>query len=92
MTTSLNVITIVPAGGDVAGKTVFHAPANSQAARALWVFLIENLQAGFTVELSDGVHRLRRPSGEPLPADVYSDLMEPKRRVFNVEYQVISEE
>ena len=46
-----NVITITDAEtGDQ--ETVFAAPDNTTMARALWVFLIENLRPGLIVELS----------------------------------------
>lgn len=74
---SQNVITIEPGPDNGrAGGTIFRAPADKQAARALWVFLVENLQPGFVVELSNGVSELTRPSGHKLPPDLYKKVME----------------
>lgn len=77
MNTSQNVITIEPAAGnEAAGGTMFRAPADNRAARALWVFLAENIQPGFIVELSNGVSELTRLSGDKLPPDLYQKVME----------------
>ena len=79
MNDSQNVITIEAAGNGRAGGTIFRAPADNQAARALWVFLVENLQPGFIVELSNGAAELTRPSGQKLPPDLYAKVMGEKR-------------
>lgn len=77
MNTSQNVITIEPAGDNVApGGTMFRAPVDNRAARQLFVFLVENLKPGFVVELTNGVSELTRPSGKKLPAALYEKLME----------------
>lgn len=57
------------------GKTIFKAPADNSAARALWVFLVENLRPGFDVELSNGVSELTQMSGNKLPPDLYAKVM-----------------
>ncbi len=74
MNDSQNVITIERSNGQ-AGGAIFRAPADNHAARALWVFLVENLQPGFVVELSNGVAELTRPSGAALPAELYQKVM-----------------
>lgn len=74
MNDSQNVITIERKDGG-AGGAIFRAPANNQAARQLWVFLVENLQPGFIVELSNGAAELTRPSGQKLPHDLYKLVM-----------------
>lgn len=75
MNDSRNVITIEPEGNGRADGTIFRAPADTRAARQLWVFLVENLQPGFVIELSDGVSDLTRPSGQKLPPDLYTKVM-----------------
>ena len=81
MNTSRNVITIEPGSENGrSGGTMFRAPANSQAARSLWVFLVENLQHGFVVELSNGASELTRPSGDKLPPELYAKVMGIERR------------
>lgn len=76
MDTSQNVITIEPGPGNGrAGGTLFRAPADNQAARQLWVFLVESLQPGFVVDLSNGISELTRPSGQKLPPDLYKKVM-----------------
>ena len=76
MNTSQNIIIIEPGSENSrAGGTMFRAPADNQAARALWVFLVENLQPGFVVELSNGVSELTRPSGNQLPPELYAKVM-----------------
>ncbi|MCA9872489.1 MAG: hypothetical protein KC441_02510 [Anaerolineales bacterium] len=75
MNDSQNVIKIEPEGNGGAGGTIFRAPADNQAARTLWVFLVENLQPGFVVELSNGVSKLTRPSGQKLPPDLYTKVV-----------------
>lgn len=75
MNDSKNVITIEPASNSRAGGTIFRAPADNQAARQLWDFLVENLQPGFVVELSNGTSELTWPSGQKLPPDLYAKIM-----------------
>lgn len=75
MNDSQNVITIERGDGQ-AGGAIFRAPADNQAARALWVFMVENLNPGFVVELSNGAAELTRPSGQKLPPDLYRRVME----------------
>ena len=76
MNTSQNVITIEPGSENGrAGGTMFRAPADVKAARSLWVFLVENLQPGFMVELSTGHSELAQPSGKPLPPALYAEVM-----------------
>lgn len=57
------------------GGTIFKAPADNDAARALWVFLVENLRPGFAVELSNSISELTRMSGSKLPPDLYAKVM-----------------
>ena len=55
----------------------FKAPEDGFAARALWVFLVENLREGSVVELEipgDSL-QLSRPSGAPLPEELYRAIM-----------------
>lgn len=75
MNDSQNVITIEPVNNGRAGGAIFRAPADNHAARTLWVFLVENLQTGFIVELSNGVSELTRPSGQKLPPELYTKVM-----------------
>ncbi|MCP4416176.1 MAG: hypothetical protein GY805_06120 [Chloroflexi bacterium] len=76
MNTSKNVITIeTRTDNGRGGGTIFRAPADNRAARQLWVFLVENLQHGFVVELSNGASKLTRPSGEKLPPEAYAEAM-----------------
>lgn len=62
--------------------TVFRAPPNKWAARELWVFLVDNLRPGFTVELvthaDDGsaAAELIRPSGRKVTPELYASLMD----------------
>lgn len=57
------------------GGTIFKAPADNSAARALWMFLVENLRPGFDVELSNGVSELTQMSGGSLLPDMYAKVM-----------------
>lgn len=71
---TVNQITIHPVG-DLVRKNIppFKAPEDGFAARALWMFLVENLREGFVVELEipgDSLD-LSRPSGAALPQDLY---------------------
>jgi len=75
MNDSQNVITIEPAMNGRTGGSIFRAPADNHAARQLWVFLVENLQPGFVVELSNGASELTRPSGAKLPPELYAKVM-----------------
>jgi hypothetical protein len=63
---------------------MFRAPDDSHAARALWVFLVENLKPGHVVELSSGAAELTRPSGEKIPAPLYEKIMEKDYGVIGV--------
>lgn len=69
----MHTITITGADSAVA----FAAPADRHAARALWVFLVENLQGGLLVELTsqDQETELAGQSGLPLPTAVYTAVM-----------------
>lgn len=77
-----NVIWIEPlpdtemTGAQHSGQIVFPAPNDNAAARALWVFLVENIRPGFVVELSNGVSELTRLSGDKLPPALYRKVME----------------
>lgn len=53
----------------------FPAPADKYVARSLWVFLADNLQPGFIVELGDGVPEITRASGVKVPIGLYESLM-----------------
>lgn len=53
----------------------FPAPADKYVARSLWVFLVDNLQPGFIVELGDEVSEITRVSGMKVPIELYSSLM-----------------
>lgn len=77
MNTSEHVISIEKRDGS-AGGTLFRAPADNLAARQLWVFLVENLQPGFVVELSsqNGAAELTRPSGDKMPIELYARIMD----------------
>lgn len=66
-------ITIMEQGHTV---TTFIAPSNSYAARQLWVFLVENLRPGLEVTLSLKHVRLRRDSGQKVPAGLYRRVMD----------------
>lgn len=57
-------------------QTVFKAPADTYAARELWVFLVDNLRPGFIVELCNGPSEITRPSGQPVPIELYRKLMD----------------
>ena len=78
-----NVIWIEPlpgtetAGAQHSGQITFPAPNNNAAARALWVFLVENIRPGFVVELSSfgGAAELTRLSGAPVPPELYARVM-----------------
>jgi hypothetical protein len=81
MNDSQHVITIEPSPDNTsAGGVMFRAPADNHAARQLWVFLVENLQRGWVVELSsfDGAAELVRPSGAKLPPELYAAIMDRK--------------
>lgn len=71
--TSQHVISIESKEGD-RGGVIFPAPADITLAKSLWVFLVENLQPGFVVELSsfDGAAELTRPSGQKLSPELYA--------------------
>ena len=76
MNTSQNVITIEPTGEDGrTGSIMFRAPADIRAARSVWVFLVENLQPGFMVELSTNSSELSQASGKPVPPELYAQVM-----------------
>jgi hypothetical protein len=78
MNDSKHVITIEPSPDNTsAGGVMFRAPADNHAARQLWVFLVENLQSGFVVELSsyDGAAELTRLSGAKLSPELYAAVM-----------------
>jgi hypothetical protein len=78
MNDSQHVITIEPSPDNTgAGGVMFRAPADNQAARQLWVFLVENLRPGFVVELSsyDGAAELTRLSGAKLSPELYAAVM-----------------
>lgn len=68
-----NVITIADLDGNP--ETVFRGPGDGAAARALWVYLVENLRSGLLVELDIGTEALQFPSGEKIPTDMYSIFM-----------------
>jgi hypothetical protein len=76
MNDSQHMIIIEPI--EAGDGTMFRAPADNQAARQLWVFLVENLQSGFVVELSSfgGAAELTRPSGAKLPPELYAAVMD----------------
>jgi hypothetical protein len=73
MSDNMIIIEPIEAGGDA---VMFRAPADNQAARQLWIFLVENLRTGFVVELSSfgGAAELTRPSGAKLPAALYEKI------------------
>jgi hypothetical protein len=55
----------------------FRAPEDGFAARSLWAFLVENLREGYEIELEipgDSL-QLSRPSGAPLPEDLYRAIL-----------------
>ena len=74
------VITVSKKGHGPA--TRFRAPADKYAARALWIFLVDNLRAGYIVELSmvdragEPLAEIVRASGHKVPAALYASLME----------------
>ena len=68
-------VSTIERGDGQPGAVMFRAPADNQAARALWVFMVENLQPGFIVELTNGAAELTRPSGGALPAELYAKVM-----------------
>lgn len=72
-----NIITIEPihSNGNV-GSTLFGAPTDNQVAWQLWVFLVENLQPGFVVKLSNETSELTYQSGRKLPLDMYKGVMQ----------------
>lgn len=72
---SSKVITIFDEGGS-RPRTMFPAPADKYAARSLWVFLVDNLQPGFVVQLGDEASEITRPSGRKVPIELYESLME----------------
>lgn len=53
----------------------FPVPADEYVARSLWVFLVDNLQPGFIVELGDGAPEITRASGMKVPTELYETLM-----------------
>ena len=67
------VITILENDRAVA---MFLAPPDSHAARTLWIFLVENLRPGLEVTLAIGGIRLRHASGQKVPIEVYSRIMD----------------
>jgi len=73
-----NVITISDAetGNQ---ETVFAAPDNRMLARALWVYLVDNLRQGLIVNLDIETQQLEWPSGEKIPPDIYKTFMEAGR-------------
>lgn len=73
----MHTITITHPAGPGQGGVIFSAGENVTAAKALWCWLVENLQPGWVVDLSsfDGAAELTRPSGEPLPAELYAAIM-----------------
>jgi hypothetical protein len=77
MSDNMIIIEPIEAGGDA---VMFRAPADNQAARQLWFFLVENLQSGFVVELSSfgGAAELTRPSGAKLSQELYEAVMDGK--------------
>lgn len=50
-------------------------PEDRTSARTLWAFLVSNLKQGLQVELDDGTGRIRRTSGEKVPAHLFERLM-----------------
>lgn len=75
MNDSENVISIEKTGKNGRSGIIFRASADNQAAREQWVFLVENLQPGFVVELTNGIADLTRPSGHPLPPELYRKVL-----------------
>lgn len=57
-------------------EIIISAPADKYAARELWVFLVDSLQPGFIVELSNGPSEITRPSGSKVPLTLYKKLMD----------------
>ena len=61
---------------------MFPAPADKYAARSLWVFLVDNLQPGFTVHLAiqdragDAAAEIVRRSGHKVTPELYASLMD----------------
>ena len=61
---------------------MFRAPADKYAARSLWVFLVDNLRPGLTVQLAiddgagDGAAEITRSSGRKVTAELYASLMD----------------
>ena len=63
---------------DGAPVQMFRAPSDKYAARSLWVFLVDNLRPGFTVQLSaaDDAAEITRRSGQKVTAELYRSLMD----------------
>ncbi len=60
----MNTITIRKTDQPTGPATMFKAPDDPHAAHALWVFLAENIQPGFVVELASTDGRsITQPSG-----------------------------
>lgn len=60
----MNTITIRKPDQPTGPATMFKAPDDPHAARALWLFLAENLQPGFVLELASADGRaITQPSG-----------------------------
>ena len=59
-------------------QAMFPAPADKYAALSLWVFLVDNLQPGFIVELQigDNLSAITRASGQKVTPELYHALME----------------
>ena len=54
---------------------VFPSLPNKLAAKALWCFLVDNLQPGFIVVLRTGPAELTRRSGHKIPTELYNKVM-----------------
>ena len=61
---------------DEGTKMILPAPGDKFFARQFWVFLVENLQPGFTVILQSGPAELTRRSSTNVTIDLYRSLME----------------
>lgn len=56
--------------------TMFPAPPNKYVARQLWVFLVDNLQPGFIVQLGSQFSEITRPSARKVTPELYKSLMD----------------
>ena len=55
---------------------MFPAPPDRHTACELWVFLVENLRPGLEVTLATEDIRLRHATGQEVPIELYSRIMD----------------